>query len=125
MSNSTPTAVTRYRPAVLVLTGAAAAYGVYIIYNSLQAAPSDRLHRSNAVRRTNHQRRPSRTTRIISRLESEVHPLGEYSILGLVVPLDPLNLIAPDELRELLATTVPDARQDVIEVETARLYDVF
>ncbi|KAG9202065.1 hypothetical protein G6514_004733 [Epicoccum nigrum] len=91
----------------------------------LQAAPGDRLHRSNAVRRTNHQRRPSRTTRIISRLESEVHPLGDYSILGLVVPLDPLNLIAPDELRELLATTVPDARQDIIEVETARLYDVF
>jgi Ca2+-binding EF-hand superfamily protein len=125
MSHSTPTAVTRYRPAVLVLTGAAAAYGVYIIYNSLQAAPSDRLHRSNAVRRSNHQRRPSRTTRIISRLESEAQPLGEYSILGLVVPLDPLNLIAPDELRELLATTVPDARRDVIEVETARLYDVF
>ncbi|KAF3004243.1 hypothetical protein E8E13_007546 [Curvularia kusanoi] len=125
MSNSTPTALTRYRPAVLVLTGAAAAYGVYILYNSVQAAPSDGLHRSNAIRRTNLQRRPSRTTRIISRLESEVHALGEYNVLGLVVPLDPLNLIAPDELRELLATTVPTAGEDIIEVETARLYDVF
>lgn len=125
MSNSTPTAVTRYRPAVLVLTGAAAAYAVYLLYESLHTAPSDGLHRSNAVRRTNLQRRPSRITRIISRLENEVNTLGEYNVLGLVIPLDPQNLIAPDELRELLATTAPTASEDTIEVESARLYDVF
>ncbi|KAF2632853.1 hypothetical protein BU25DRAFT_329827 [Macroventuria anomochaeta] len=125
MSSSTPTAVTRYRPAILVLTGAAAAYGAYLLYGSLQAAPSDGLHRSNAVRRANPQRRPSRTTRIISRLESEVNALGEHNVLGLVVPLDPQNLIAPDELRELLVPMAPDASEDTIEVETTRLYDVF
>lgn len=125
MSSSTPTAITRYRPAILVLTGAAAAYGAYLLYGSLQAVPNDALHRSNAIRRANPSRRPSRTTRIISRLESEVSALGEYNVLGLVVPLDPLNLIAPDELRELLGTTAPDASEATIEVETARLYDVF
>lgn len=125
MSSSTPTAVTRYRPAILVLTGAAAAYGAYLLYGSLQAVPSDGLHRSNAVRRANPPRRPSRTTRIISRLESEVNTLGEHNVLGLVVPLDPQNLIAPDELRELLVTTAPGASEDTIEIETARLYDVF
>ncbi|KAF3045438.1 hypothetical protein E8E12_003906 [Didymella heteroderae] len=125
MSSSTPTAVTRYRPAVLVLTGAAAAYAVYLIYDRLQAAPSDSLHRSNAIRRGNPQRRLSRTTRIISRLESEVDNLGDHTILGLVVPLDPQNLITPDELRELLVPMVPDASADTIEIETARLYDTF
>ncbi|KAH6620478.1 hypothetical protein C7974DRAFT_474197 [Boeremia exigua] len=125
MSSSAPTAVTRYRPAILVLTGVAAAYSAYLLYGSLQTAPSDGLHRSNAVRRANAQRRPSRTTRIISRLESEVNTLGEYNVLGLVVPLDPQNLITPDELRELLVTTAPDASEDTIEIETARLYDVF
>ncbi|KAJ4989808.1 short-chain dehydrogenase [Stagonosporopsis vannaccii] len=125
MSSATPTAVARYRPAILVLTGAAAAYGAYLLYGSLQAVPNDRLHRSNAVRRANPPRRPSRTTRIISRLESEVSTLGDYNILGLVVPLDPQNLITPNELRELLGTTAPAASEATIEVETARLYDVF
>ena len=125
MSSSTPTAVTRYRPAVLVLTGAAAAYAVYLIYGSLQAPPSEGLHRSNAVRRGNPQRRLSRTRRIISRLESEVDNLGDHTILGLVVPLDPHNLIPPDELRELLLPMVPDASTNTIEVETTRLYDIF
>lgn len=125
MSSSTPTAVTRYRPAVLVLTGVAAAYAVYLIYGNLQAAPSEGLHRSNAVRRGNLQRRLSRTTRIIARLESEVENLGDHTILGLVVPLDPRNLITPDELRELLVPMAPDANADTIEVETTRLYDTF
>ncbi|KAF1933986.1 uncharacterized protein M421DRAFT_415039 [Didymella exigua CBS 183.55] len=125
MSSSTPTAVTRYRPAILVLTGAAAAYAVYLVYGSLQVAPSESLHRSNAIRRGNPQRRLSRTTRIISRLESEVDNLGDHTVLGLVVPLDPQNLISPDELRELLVPMVPDASADTIEVETARLYDIF
>ncbi|KAJ4332738.1 hypothetical protein N0V87_008164 [Didymella glomerata] len=125
MSSSTPTAATRHRPAVLVLTGAAAAYAVYLLYCSLQPPPSAGLHRSNAVRRGNPQRRPSRTTRIISRLESEVDNLGDHTILGLVVPLDPQNLITADELRDLLVSMVPDASPDTIQVETTRLYDTF
>ncbi|KZM19555.1 uncharacterized protein EKO05_0004071 [Ascochyta rabiei] len=125
MSNATPAAVSRYRPAVLVLIGAAASYTAYLVYSNYQAASSDGLHRTNAVRRSNLQRRPSRTTRIISRLERNVHALGEYNILGLVVPLDPQNLISPDELRELLVPLAPDAGEDIIEVETARMYDVF
>ncbi|KAF9698953.1 hypothetical protein EKO04_003199 [Ascochyta lentis] len=125
MSNATPAAVSRYRPAVLVLIGAAASYTAYLVYSNYQAASNDGLHRSNAVRRSNLQRRPSRTTRIISRLERDVHALGDYNILGLVVPLDPQNLISPDELRELLVPLAPDASEDVIEVETARMYDVF
>ena len=125
MSNSTPTAISRYRPALLALIGATASYTAYLIYSSLQAAPSDGLHRSNAVRRSNLQRRPSRTTRIVTRLERDIQTLGIYNILGLVVPLDPQNLIAPDELRELIVSLVPSASEDTIEVETAHLYDVF
>ncbi|KAJ4384107.1 hypothetical protein N0V86_000952 [Didymella sp. IMI 355093] len=125
MSSSTSATVTRYRPAVLALTGAAAAYAVYLIYGSLRATPSDGLHRSNAVRRGTPQRRLSRTTRIISRLEREVDNLGDHTILGLVVPLDPQNLITQDELRELLVPMAPEGSADTIEVETARLYDIF
>lgn len=124
MSNSTPTAVSRYRPAMLVLVGVAASYTAYLVYNSFQIAPGDGLHRSNARRRANPIRQPSLTTRIIERLERDVHALGEYNILGLVVPLDAQNLITPDELRELLVPLAPDANQDTIEVETARMYDV-
>ncbi|KAJ4366661.1 hypothetical protein N0V95_000162 [Ascochyta clinopodiicola] len=55
----------------------------------------------------------------------EVYALGEYNILGLVVPLNPQNLISADELQELLVPLVPDASEDVIEVEMARMYEVF
>ncbi|KAI7673089.1 hypothetical protein KC318_g2425 [Hortaea werneckii] len=44
--------LTRYRPAVLVATGFAAAYGVYLIYNATTTQPDNSvLHRSNAVYR--------------------------------------------------------------------------
>ncbi|KAF3042517.1 hypothetical protein E8E11_007791 [Didymella keratinophila] len=98
---------------------------VFLISDASSFMTGQGLHRSNAVRRGNPQRRLSRTTRIISRLESEVDNLGDHTILGLVVPLDPQNLISPNELRDLLVPMVPDASADTIEDETTRLYDIF
>jgi Ca2+-binding EF-hand superfamily protein len=139
MPSSTPTTVARYRPAVLVLTGAAAAYAAYLVYCTLQAAPSDGLHRSNAVRRpasnsrlqhrrishAQPQRRASLTARVISRLDRDVIALGEYTLFGVQVPLNPRNIIPAVELRTLIADMAPDADQSAVEAAVAHLYDVF
>ncbi|KAF4549676.1 Calcineurin subunit B-like protein 2 [Elsinoe fawcettii] len=66
-SSATNAAVTRYRPAVLVATGLAAAYGTYLIYRGLSYSEippprSNGLHRSNAVHRPNRHRRISIVT---------------------------------------------------------------
>ena len=48
--------LSRYRPAIFVITGAAAACGIYILYTTFSSQPAKGgLHRSNAV----HRRRPS------------------------------------------------------------------
>jgi Ca2+-binding EF-hand superfamily protein len=57
MPTSTPNSVSRYRPAVLIVAGAAAAYATYLIYNISQSPPGDSLRRSNAVRRPNARQR--------------------------------------------------------------------
>ena len=126
MPSSTPSTVTRYRPAVVVLTGAAAAYAAYLVYCTLQAAPSEGLQRSNAVRRPNprSQRRGSRTTRV-SRLDRDVPTLGELTLFGIQVPLNPHDIIPAAELRTLIADLAPDADQSAVESSVAQLYDVF
>ena len=63
-SSAAPSAISRYRPAVLVITGLAAAYGSYLVYSSLTNTgsipqKSGRLHRSNAVHRPGRRRRHS------------------------------------------------------------------
>lgn len=58
-------AVSRYRPAILVATGLAAAYGTYLLYTTFTepstptGSRSKSLHRSNAVHRPQRARRHS------------------------------------------------------------------
>lgn len=67
-SPAASSAVTRYRPAVLIATGLAAAYGTYLVFRGLtytetpSPPASTGLHRSNAVHRPNRHRRLSYTT---------------------------------------------------------------
>jgi Ca2+-binding EF-hand superfamily protein len=126
MPSSTPSTVTRYRPAVVVLTGAAAAYAAYLVYCTLQATPSEGLQRSNAVRRPNprSQRRGSRPTRV-SRLDHDVPMLGEYTLFGVQVPLNPHDIIPAADLRTLIADLAPTADESTVESSVAQLYDVF
>jgi Ca2+-binding EF-hand superfamily protein len=51
-SMTTPSsALTRYRPVVLSITGFAAIYGIYLVYTTSRPAPTTPLHRSGAVHR--------------------------------------------------------------------------
>jgi hypothetical protein len=127
MPTSTPSSVTRYRPAILVLTGAAAAYAAYIVYSALQNPPSDGLHRSNAVRRRLRRRRSASARPLSLTLAS--HPqgpaLGEYDLFGTSVPLNTHNLVPASELREIITSVNPDASAENVERAIADVYDSF
>lgn len=128
MPSTTPSSVSRYRPAILVFTGAAAAYAAYLVYTTLQAPPNTGLQRSNAVRRRV-RRRDSPSARALSlsiaRYAHEIPSLGEYNLLGTRIPLSPHSLVTPSELREIIAQTDPNAREEAIDTAIADLYDVF
>jgi hypothetical protein len=110
MSPSTPSSVSRYRPVVLIIVGAAAAYATYLVYTVSQAAPGDGLHRSNAVRRPNARRRrnASQTTRLNSRLDDVASAFGEYDLYGHQLSLSPHNLLSPIELEDAITLAHPD-----------------
>ncbi|KAF2655068.1 hypothetical protein K491DRAFT_693223 [Lophiostoma macrostomum CBS 122681] len=125
MTSSTPSSVSRYRPAVLVLTGAAAAYAAYLIYSSFQGdAPSRGLHRSNAVRRPNPRARRG-TARTVARLQRSAPPLGEFDFFGQPIELDARNLISPADLRELAEHMQPSAGDALVEDQVGQFYDTF
>lgn len=127
MPSSTPSSVSRYRPAILVLTGAAAAYTAYLIYTTLQHAPIDGLHRSNAIRRPNarQRRRASQAAHLLSRLERDLPPLGEYTMFGATLTIDPYNVPPATELRDLITQLDPNASPETIETSITHLYDEF
>ncbi|KIW07229.1 uncharacterized protein PV09_02086 [Verruconis gallopava] len=62
-TETTPSSsLSRYRPVVLALTGFAALYGAYVVYNNFKSSPPPATpHRSNAVHRP---RRPQRLSRL-------------------------------------------------------------
>ncbi|KAH7402625.1 hypothetical protein BKA66DRAFT_449186 [Pyrenochaeta sp. MPI-SDFR-AT-0127] len=128
MPSTTPSSVSRYRPAILVFTGAAAAYAAYLVYSILQTPPSNGLQRSNAVRRRV-RRRDSPSARALSlsiaRYAHELPSLGEYNLLGTRIPLNPHSLVTTAELRDIIAQSDPNAREEAIETAIADLYDVF
>lgn len=67
--------LSRYRPAIFVITGAAAALGIYTLYSTFsEPTPKSGLHRSNAVHR---RRQPV--------LVVEYAPPGPHALLGEVV----------------------------------------
>ncbi|KAH7078755.1 hypothetical protein BKA63DRAFT_507063 [Paraphoma chrysanthemicola] len=127
MPASTPTSVSRYRPAILILAGAAAGYAAYLIYNISQAPPSDGLHRSNAVRRPNARtrRNASQVARVSSRLQGDLPVLGELHLLGARIPFNPHSLVSRGELRALVIQHQPDASPAAIEAHVEHVYAIF
>ena len=128
MPSTTPSSVSRYRPAILVFAGAAAAYATYLVYSTVQASPTNGLQRSNAVRRRA-RRRDSPSARALSlsiaRYAHEIPSLGEYNLLGTRISLNPQNLVTTTELRDIIAQTDPHAREEAVDTAIADLYDVF
>jgi Ca2+-binding EF-hand superfamily protein len=120
---SSPSSLSRYRPAVLVITGAAAAYTAYLIYSTLHDAPApERLHRSNAVRRPNPR---SNLASTIQHLQQHAHYLGEFDFFGNPVGLDARNLVSPEELRDIAQQSQPSASPEMVESLIGQLYDTF
>jgi Ca2+-binding EF-hand superfamily protein len=120
---SSPSSLSRYRPAVLVITGAAAAYTAYLIYTTLQnAPPPERLHRSNAVRRP-HPRSTLAST--IQHLQQHAHSLGEFDFFGTPVWLDARNLVSVEVLRDIAQQSQPSASTELVENLIGQLYDTF
>lgn len=127
----TPVSVSRYRPAVLVLTGAAAAYATWLLYTSFSGAPSEGLHRSNAVRRPNARPRPrnpaqsQHADRVIEEFLAETTPLGEFDFFGRTIRLDSGNVMDHDSLLALGRELHPDASDRVIENRIDEAYDFY
>jgi hypothetical protein len=87
MTASTPSSISRYRPAILTLLGVSAAYAIWQVYTNTTNPPPSGLHRSNAVRRG-----PARTNR--SRQPNSA-PNGEEDAAPLV---DGAENVAPTEV---------------------------
>ncbi|CAI6336082.1 unnamed protein product [Periconia digitata] len=131
MAGSTPSSITRYRPAILVTTGAAAAYIVWLLLNNLTqpaagSQTADSLHRSNAVRRTpRRSRNPSRasdTARVVQLLQQDTIPLGHFDFFGHDVELDGRTIVSPEQLREVAATLQPTASQEIVDGHIDQLF---
>ncbi|KAF1913920.1 hypothetical protein BDU57DRAFT_521021 [Ampelomyces quisqualis] len=126
MPASTPNSISRYRPAILALAGAAAAYATYRIYTISQSPPSDSLHRSNAVRRPNaRQRQQASQTERLSALYGDIPAFGDFGCHGVRIPLHPHNLISRSELRSVILQQLPQATPEQIDRDIESVYDVF
>ncbi|EDU50153.1 FRQ1 Ca2+-binding protein EF-Hand superfamily [Pyrenophora tritici-repentis] len=126
MTASTPSSISRYRPAVLFLTGISAGYGIYLIYNFIHTpAPSDGLHlqRRNAIRRRRPRDAPQTPALPLS--EGHVYALGVYDFMGVRLTLDANNLIQPHELRDLIVHSQANTSPDTIRIAIANFYDEF
>lgn len=128
MPGSTPSSVSRYRPAILVFTGAAAAYAAWLLYDSFNSPPVEGLRRSNAVRRSNNRARPrnrSQSARTAQQLLAETMPLGEFDFFGHTISLDPRDMLSYQALLELGRELQPDATDDIIDNRIDQLYDLY
>jgi Ca2+-binding EF-hand superfamily protein len=126
MTASIPSTLSRYRPAILFLTGVSACYAAYILYDIVQTSgPGDGLHRSNAVRRRRPRDAPLIHALSLNDGDTPVPILGEYDLLGTRILLDPHNLVAAAELRDIIANAVPGANDETTEGAIERLYSEF
>ncbi|KAJ4358595.1 uncharacterized protein N0V89_003179 [Didymosphaeria variabile] len=127
----TPSSVSRYRPAVLVLTGAAAAYATWLLYTSFSDTPSEGLHRSNAVRRPNTRTRPrnrapsQHPSRVVEQLLAETTALGEFDFFGQIIRPGPGNNMDHDSLLALGRELDPNATDELIESRIDEAYDYY
>jgi Ca2+-binding EF-hand superfamily protein len=126
MTASIPSTVSRYRPAILFLTGVSACYAVYLLYDVIQSSPpSDGLHRSNAVRRRRPRDSSSTDTRLLSDRVTTVPVLGDYHLAGTRIVLDPHNLVTAAALRSIFLNAAPDASNEAVEHAVEHFYDEF
>jgi Ca2+-binding EF-hand superfamily protein len=126
MANTGPTSVSRYRPAILVIAGAAAAYATYLVYTISQVSPSDGLHRSNAVRRPHaRQRRRTSQGERLSALAAELPAMSEFNYNGVRIPFGFRDLISRTQLHEVVVQQHPEYTAEQVEAEIDRLYDNF
>ncbi|KAJ4286273.1 hypothetical protein N0V90_013307 [Kalmusia sp. IMI 367209] len=129
MPSSTPSSVSRYRPAVLVLTGAAAAYTAWLLYTSFSSSPAEGLHRSNAVRRPNQRGRGREHAREVARTIARLHaneiPLGDVDFFGDPIELDTRNIISASALREIAHELQFDNNPDLVQTRIRQLYNTF
>ncbi|OCL04043.1 hypothetical protein AOQ84DRAFT_324979, partial [Glonium stellatum] len=138
MASSTTSSLSRHRPAVLFVAGAAAAFTAYIIYSSLQAPSPPSLHRSNAVRRprrnatANHaaSARPEPTgllsgDDLMSVLRQDPPDLGTIDYFGEQVRLHAVNVISVQELRNIAPRTDDGGNIGFADLEAAirHVYD--
>ncbi|KAH8726825.1 hypothetical protein GQ44DRAFT_704870 [Phaeosphaeriaceae sp. PMI808] len=128
MATSTPNSISRYRPALLILAGAAAAYATYLVYSVSQSSSRDGLHRSNAIRRPNarqHSQALLRPARPDVRLEGAVHTLPGYNLNGTHIPFEPHHVISPNELRHLITQQHPHITPEEMEMTIEHVYMVY
>jgi Ca2+-binding EF-hand superfamily protein len=129
----TPSSVSRYRPAVLVLTGAAAAYATWLLYTTFSGALPEGLHRSNAVRRPNTRTRPrprnraqsQHASRVLEQLLAETTPLGEFDFFGRTITFEAGNFVDHDSLLALGRELQPDASDEAIETRIDEAYSFY
>lgn len=121
MTNSAPSSVSRYRPAVLTLLGASAAYAAWLVYTSVTSPSPSGLHRSNAVRRgTPRTNRPTGPARITRLLQHRSIPLGDVDLFGQTVSIDAREIITPELLAQVADSTTS---QEQINRRLVELYD--
>jgi Ca2+-binding EF-hand superfamily protein len=126
MTASIPSTVSRYRPAILFLTGVSACYAAYLLYGIIETSgPSDGLHRSNAVRRRRPRDSPLTHALSLNDGEAPVPVLGEYDLMGTRVLLNPHNLVPATELRDMILHAEPGADDETVEDAIASLYAEF
>jgi Ca2+-binding EF-hand superfamily protein len=125
MTASIPSTVSRYRPAILFLTGVSACYAAYLLYGIAQSSgPGDGLHRSNAVRRRRPRDSSSDALSLNDRMTS-ISVLGDFDLAGTRILLDPHNLATAAEVRAIFLNAVPDASNEAVEQAVERFYDEF
>ncbi|OCK79577.1 hypothetical protein K432DRAFT_382957 [Lepidopterella palustris CBS 459.81] len=132
MASSTTSSLSRHRPAILFLTGAAAAFTAYIIYNSFQGPPAGGLHRSNAIRRVRPRQRRNRSgshtvafVDVLQHIQNDPPDLGEVTFFGVEIALNPLHLISPTELRGIALRASPESDPEEINALIQQVYDTF
>jgi len=124
MASATPSSVSRYRPAILTLLGASAAYAAVLVYSLVTSAPSSGLQRSNALRRgTPRSHRPTGPARITRLLQRRSIPLGEVDLFGTVLALDAREMVSPELARHLAEVADPPISQEDVDRRLAELYD--
>lgn len=130
MASTSNSTLSRYRPAILTLVGATAAYTAWLIYTAATStpSPSSGLHRSNAVRRGNSRPNPPHADhdgpqRIIRLLSRPSFPLGLVDIFGTVVAVDARDLLTPEEMRQVALTNPDTLHPSAVEGRIAQFYD--